>query len=349
MPMQSHCTKTEGKAETGGISTFTLRGESGLQLRALNLGGIVTHLLVPTRDGQMIDVALGFDNPADYTHNPSYLGALIGRVAGRIPTGKFTLGGREHRLACNDGPNHLHGGVSGFDAHLWETEHGMRGSEPFLTLRHQSPDGEEGYPGNLRAEVTYHITAENTFVIEESLSSDAPTPASLTQHTYFNLAGEGTPDLSGHQMEISAARFVPCDDAMSPLGLLASVDEANDFRSPRDLAAAIPALFNQHGDLYRLDHHAHALRRRAAAVEHGKSGIRMEVFTTRPYMQLYASKHFDGSLVGKSGRPYRAFSAFCLECEGYPDAVNHPDLDDIILLPGQPVNHRTEYRFSVFA
>lgn len=343
-----HCEYvSSGRLPVGEARQFSLRGPGGMELRALDYGGIVTHLLVPGRDGKPVDVALGFDDLESYAENPSFLGALVGRVAGRIPGGRFSIDGRACQLALNDGPNHLHGGETGLARRLWKAEHGLRDSEPFLTLRYASPDGEEGYPGNLRIEVTYSVTSDNAFVLEECVESDAPTPVSLTQHSYFNLAGEGEPDLSGHRLSVFADRFVPCNAVMSPLGRLDPVTQANDFRQSRDLMAAVPGLFDQHGDLYRIDRASDGQPTQAATVEHPATGVRMDVITTRPFVQLYSGKHFDGTLTGKSGRPYNAFAGFCLECEGYPDAVNHPDLDDIIVRPGHPVRHRTEYRFSI--
>jgi aldose 1-epimerase len=313
-----------------------------LSLEALAYGATVTRLTVPDRNGKPVDVVLGFGQPAQYRGSHPYFGATAGRVAGRISRAQFQFNDETYRLAANDPPNHLHGGVRGFDKRVWSAEpiasHAVRFS---LT----SPDGEEGYPGTVQATVTY-VLANGTFTVEVFATTDRATPLSLTHHSYFNLAREGSGEsIETHELEIFADEFAPADASMGLSGRRERVTDANDFRQPRRLADAIAQLHGRHGDLY-FTHAAGPGLVDAARLVHRDSGRVMTVRTNEPCIQFYTGVSLDGSLVGKSGVPYGRHAGLCLECEGYPDGANTPALGDIILRPGMPLRRRTEYAFS---
>lgn len=332
------------------VHAWTLVNTHGLLLEVITYGGIVTRLLPPDRDGRVADVVLGFDRLEDYLAGHPYFGAIAGRVAGRITNGRFNLEGRSFELAQNQPPNHLHGGEIGFDKRLWTIEAPpvQRGSTS-VRLRLRSPDGEEGYPGNVDASVTYTLTDQNEFLFETEVATDRATPVSLTHHGYFNLSGEGSGSVLDHQVQIHADDFAPTDDAMTLLGQRKSVDGAgNDFRQPRRLGDALPQVFREHGDLYFV-RHANRARRElvpAARVVDPRSGRTLEVHTTEDCLQFYSGVSLDGSLRGKSGVAYGPHAGFCLEAEGYPDPVNVPALGNIILRPGETRRHTTVYSFS---
>lgn len=327
------------------VYAWTLAGTGGLTLEALNYGGIVTRLHAPDRTGRLADLVLGLPSLDAYLAGKSYFGALVGRVAGRITAGRFTLDGVTYPLAVNNGPNHLHGGRQGFDKHLWAAAPVTRtDGAPSLRLTRLSPDGEEGYPGNVTVSVTYTITADNTFIIDSEASTDRPTPFSLTHHSYFNLTGEGTGTITGHTLQIHADSFAPTDAKMTLLGRREPVFPANDFRQPRRLADAIPHLHKSHGDLYFLP--AAPGLRPVARLADPVSGRVLTVSTTEACLQLYTGVSLDGTLTGKSARPHAAHAGLCLECQGNPDAAHFPALGDIILRPGHPQRHTTAYAFT---
>lgn len=328
------------------VTAHTLRGDGGLTLECLDYGGIVTRLLAPDRHGRLADVVLGFDTLEGYLAPQPYLGALVGRVAGRISNARFTLDGRSVPLAANDGANHLHGGRRGFDKHLWSATATTRpDGAPALRLTRTSPDGEEGYPGNLTVAVTYAITADNAFHIESEARTDAPTPFSLTHHAYFNLGGHTSGTVAEHTLEIAADRVVPADADLTLLGRAEPVAGCNDLRTPRRLGAIMPGLHLRHGDLYLLPDHGGA-RRTAARLAHAASGRILTVVATASCLQLYTGAFLDGSLRGKSGHAYARHAGLCLECEDYPDAPNTPALGDITLRPGRVARHATTYAFT---
>lgn len=331
------------------VEAWTLIGSGDLTIEVITYGGIVTRLLAPDRYGRPADVVLGFNALSPYLGPQPYLGAIAGRVAGRITNARFTLDGQTYRLAANDAPNHLHGGLVGFDKRLWSAEPVTRpDGAPSLRLTLQSSDGDQGYPGKLDVAVTYTVTADNAFLFETQVSTDRATPVSLTHHGYFNLAGEGAGDVLDHLVEITAETYVPTDSATGLLGRHAPVTPANDFRRPRVLREALPRLFQQHGDLY-LNRRAPASPGApvlAARVIHPSTGRVLTVTTTEDYLQFYGGAVLDGTLIGKSARPYLRHGGLCLECEGYPDGANTPALGDIILRPGQIRRHLTAYHFT---
>lgn len=331
------------------VEAWTLTGRGGLVLEAITYGGIVTRLLAPGRDESVDDVVLGFSDLDSYLAGHPYFGAITGRVAGRISGAAFTLDGHTYELARNDPPNHLHGGVEGFDKRLWNaTPVEREDGAPSLRLTYLSADGEEGYPGNVQVAVTYTVKDQNVFLIESEAVSDRTTPVSLTHHSYFNLAGEPSVSIAEHQLEIFASEFVPVDEHMTLTGRLESTSRhGNDFQLPRRMGDAIGRLFQGHGDLYALPRHADGKLRLAARLEDPASGRVMTVSTTENFLQLYTGSDLKETRKGKSGAAYAPHAGMCLECEGYPDASNPERRDDILLQPGQIQRHTAAYAFFV--
>ncbi len=328
------------------VEAWTLRGEGGLELEVITLGGIVTRLLAPDAQGVQADVVLGFDRLKDYLAPHPYFGAIIGRIAGRVPGGQISVEGKDVTLPLNDGANHLHGGPQALDKHLWAAEPVEReDGTPSLRLTCHSADGDQGYPGVVDYAVTYTVTHDNVFIFETEARADRPTPVSLTHHGYFNLAGEGQGDIRDHRVQIHCDTCVPADAAMTPLGRLESVrGTAADFTQPKRLREAIPGLWQEHGDLYWLGQSDSI--RTVAVVEEPVSGRRMEVRTDLSCLQFYTGMGLDGTLTGKSGKPYGKFAALCLECEDYPGATTQPGFGDILARPGKPRRSVTHYAFS---
>jgi aldose 1-epimerase len=334
------------------VEAWTLTGQGGLELEVITYGGIVTRLLAPDRNGQLADVVLGFKDLDSYLMGHPYFGAITGRVAGRITGASFSLEGKTYQLVSNDPPNHLHGGVQGFDKHIWKAAPvDAPNGAVAIRLTYNSPDGEEGYPGTVNVAVTYTVTSDNRLLIDTEATTDMPTPLNLTHHSYFNLAGESAGSIVDHELHVCADYSMAVDEHMTLLGRVESVDgRDNDFRCPRMLGDAIPRLFQNHGDLYLIsrqvvDETGKGLTS-AARLFHPKSGRVLEVSTTETHIQFYTGAHLTGSHRGKSGAFYSRFSGLCLECHGYPDGVNTPSLGDIILRPGHPKRQCTAYAFS---
>ncbi|MGN6370506.1 MAG: aldose epimerase family protein [Phycisphaerae bacterium] len=324
---------------------YSLTSPGGLALRAIARGATVTHLWAPDRWGRQADLVLGFADDAQYGMPHPYFGVMAGRVAGRISGARFELNGRPYPLARNDPPNHLHGGVRGFDKQIWQ---GEKLDEQSVRFTRVSPDGEEGYPGRVEVQVTYTVSAGNAFIVDVEATTDAATPFSLTHHSYFNLAGEASGEsVEGHELEIVADDYAPADGQMGLMGKRERVTSGNDFRRRRLLSEAIPQLHAQHGDLYFVRREAGVAEPvPAARLVHVGSGRVMSVSTTEDCIQLYTGVGLDGTLRGKSGRAYGRHAGLCLECEGYPDGANTPALGDVILRPGEKAIQRTIYAFS---
>ena len=333
------------------VEAWTLTGRGGLVVEAITYGGIVTRILAPDRSGRLDDVVLGFAHLDSYLAGHPYFGAITGRVAGRITGAAFTLEGHTYQLARNEPPHHLHGGVEGFDKRLWRaTPIDREDSIPSLRLSYRSPDGEEGYPGNVEVAVTYTVTDQNAFVIETEATSDRTTPLCLTHHSYFNLAGEASGSIADHWLEIFASEFVSVDESLALSGHLESAtSRGNDFRAPRRMGDAIDRLFQGHGDLYRLPARNKNAMQLAARLADPESGRTMTVSTTESYLQLYTGSHLTGAHRGKSGAVYGRHAGICLECEGYPDASNSELRGDTLIHPGQTQRRATEYAFAVCA
>jgi aldose 1-epimerase len=335
------------------VELFTLTREGAPTVAVTSWGAYVVSIAVPDREGAVADVTLGYGSLAGYLEDQSFLGAVVGRYANRIAEGRFSLGGRTYELARNNGPNHLHGGPKGFGRRLW-TPRVVAGPEgDALELTYVSADGEEGYPGTLTATVVYSLTAEGGLRLDYSATTDATTIVNLTNHTYFNLAGEGSGDVLGHEMQIESDAFTPVDETLIPTGEIRSVEGTPfDFREPRALGARIDAPDPQLRVGGGYDHNF-VLRgtpgelRRVARVHEPESGRVLEVLTTQPGIQLYSGNFLDGTIVGKSGRPYEKRSGFCLETQHYPDSPNQPDFPSVVLEPGERYEETTVFRFGV--
>lgn len=324
-----------------GVDAYTLKNRSGMELRFLTYGGIVTHLTAPDLSGTYEDITLGFNSLDEYLKGHPYFGAIVGRVAGRLTHGRFTIDGNEYQLAVNQGPNHLHGGLHALDKKVWSAE---PLNDQSVRLTYRSPDGEEGYPGNVDLSVTYTLTDDNEWTLEYNAVTDKTTPLSLTNHAYFNLAGETASDILDHEIQIQASRLVPTDDDFTLLDRIEPAGVQN-FEEPRILKDVLDDLFGRHGANYVLNNPGEI--RPVARVRHPASGRIMEVETDTTMLQFYTSVMLKGNLVGKSGRTYEPFSALCLECQGYPAGVNNSPVESILLHPGETYQQTTIYRFLV--
>jgi aldose 1-epimerase len=331
---------------------FDLKNANGMEVRLASYGARITSIKVPDRNGQFADVVLGFDTIEPYRTSVKkpYLGVTLGRYAGRIAHGRFTLDGVEHVLAQNNGPNHNHGGVTGFDKVVWEAKQIPNGVEFHRT----SPDGEEGYPGSLDVRVTYTLTDNDELIIEYKATTDRATPVNLSNHSYFNLAGEGSETVLDHELMINADEMLPIDKTSIPIGKIVPVaDTPFDFRHPKQIGRDIDQADEQlaHGSGY--DHtfvlhpNTGGSPEPAATLYEKNSGRMLQVFTDQPGLQLYTANFLDGSLIGKSGRPYLKRSALCLETQHFPDSPNQPQFPSTILRPGEIYQTRTTYKFSV--
>jgi aldose 1-epimerase len=333
------------------IETFTLTNARGIEVRAMTYGGIILSLRVPDRRGRFDDIVLGYDTPAAYAaNNASYFGAIIGRCVNRIARGRFDLDGRTHQLSINNGPHHLHGGVNGFGAVVWRGEPSpdRRG----VVFTYTSGDGEEGYPGTLAVRVHYVLTDADALIVDYVATSDRPTVVNLSQHTYFNLAGQGAGDVLDHELEINADRYTPVDETLIPTGELAAVEGTPfDFRTPTRIGARI---CDDDVQLRRAGGYDHnfVLRRsgvdlqRAARVVERSTGRTMEVETTEPGLQLYTGNFLDGRSTGKQGQVYKQWDGFSLETQHFPDSPNKPHFPSTVLRPGDEYHSRTVFTFG---
>ena len=331
---------------------YTLRNGKGMEVSITNFGGIVTLLTAPDRKGEYGDVVLGFDTLDGYLAGHPYFGAIIGRYGNRIGKGTFTLDGTQYTLATNNISNHLHGGIVGFDKVVWNAEAGETPSGPQLLLRYTSADGEEGYPGSLEVTVTYILTSDNELRIDYHATTDKPTPVNLTNHSYFNLAGQGNGDILGHLIQIDADRFTPVDDGLIPTGERRPVDGTPmDFRTPVAIGKRIDGEDEQLRFGLGYDHnwvlnHAASRLTLAARVVEPTTGRVLEVLTEEPGVQFYTGNFLDGSLTGKEGKVYERRNGFCVETQHFPDSPNKPDFPSTVLRPGEEYLTTTIYRFS---
>lgn len=335
-----------------GVELYTLKNAAGMEVQVTNYGGIVTSLKVADRDGKFDDVVLGFDSLDGYLENDPHFGAIIGRYANRIANAQFELDGKTYRLIANDGPNTLHGGPMGFDTAVWRADTFEQPGEAGVVLTHVSPDGDEGFPGELSVRVTYTLTDKNELVIDYRASTDGPTVVNLTHHSYFNLAGHAAGDVLKHQLMIAADRYTPVDQDLIPTGELAGVAGTPfDFRSSTAVGARIDAEDPQIELGHGYDHNF-VLNRQgnglvlAARVAEPTSGRVMEVRTTEPGMQLYTGNFLDGKIEGKGEHAYQRRAGLCLETQHFPDSPHRPDFPSTTLRPGEEFASRTVYTFS---
>jgi aldose 1-epimerase len=330
------------------VRLFTLKNSHGMIARITTFGAILTDLVVPDRQGQPAHVALGYDSFEAYQKGHPMFGAVVGRVANRIGGAKFTLDGKEFKLAANSGPNHIHGGVKGFDKAVWEViSHVANDKEAALKLRYFSKDGEEGYPGNLTVTVTYTLTQDNALRIDYHATTDKPTLINLTNHCYFNLAGSG--DVLDHELTLWADQYTVADESLIPTGEIAPVAGTPlDFTKPMRIGARIDQLKPKPGGYdhnYVLNHQGKTLGL-AARVCEPKSGRVMEVSTSEPGVQLFTANFFNGQYKGHDGVVHPKHGGFCLETQHYPDSIHHPSFPSVVLRPGQQFQSATVFRFS---
>jgi aldose 1-epimerase len=333
------------------VERYALQNGRGMTVRLIAYGAAVTELLVPDREGRPADIVLGFDRLAPYEDpalNP-YFGATVGRVAFRITNGQFSLDGKSHRLSLNIAPHHLHGGVRGLSRCVWDAEPVSTAGGPAVRFSLTSPDGDQGYPGALKAAVLYTLTPENELKIEYTATTDRPTPVNLTHHSYFNLAGAGSGDVLAHTLQLAASCYTPLDEKKIPTGRVATVEGTPfDFRQPTRIGDRLkthPEVADGYDLSYPLDHVDGTLRK-AAALREPTSGRVMEVWTTQPAIVLYTGNYLDGKARGKHGAVYRKHAGVCLETAHLPDSVNQPSFPSTILRPGQTYRHTCVYRFS---
>jgi len=333
------------------VEIFTLTNVNGTEVRAISYGAILVSIRTRDRAGRLGDVTLGFDDLEGYLTRSRYFGAVVGRYGNRIAKGRFTIDGREFRLATNNGDNHLHGGDKGFDKVVWRAEPFERGGDVGVAFTYVSRDGEEGYPGTLRATVTYTLTPRDELAVEYSATTDKATHVNLTQHTYFNLAGEGHGDVLKHQLTIDADRYTPVDAGMIPTGAIVPVAGTPfDFRR----ATAIGARIDNADEQLRLaggyDHNyvlnGGAGLHHAARVLDAESGRTLDVATTEPGMQFYSGNRLTGA-AGKSGHAYGVRAGFCLETQHFPDSPNKPQFPSTLVRPGDRYVSKTVFTFGV--
>ena len=342
-------------ADGTGIEAYRLSNARGFAVRLLTYGAAIQAIEAPDRQGQFADLVMGYARLEDYVDKPQFFGTIVGRYGNRIAGGRFRLDGEDYRLAQTNGSNALHGGVKGFDKVAWTVEQASDGAEALLRLSYVSADGEEGYPGRLAVEVTYRVGADDALRVDYQATTDRPTVLNLTNHSYFNLGGEGSGDVLGHVAEIDADGFTPIDEALIPTGEIRPVAGTPlDFRTPKRIGVEIRDARDQQILYARGYDHNFVLRdrrpgmpTRAARVVDPASGRALDVLTDQPGVQFYTANFLAGTRVGKSGRLYRQGDGFCLETQHFPDSPNQPTFPSTILRPGETFRSTTIFRFSV--
>lgn len=342
-----------GKTDSGqNVDIYTLTNANGLVAKITNYGGTVTELWVPDDTGKLGDIVLGFDNLDDYEAKSPYFGSIIGRYGNRIAEGKFTLDGEQYTLATNDNQNHLHGGDRGFDKVVWDAEPFKNNKGVGLKLHYLSKDMEEGYPGNLDVTVTYTLTNKNELKIDYKATTDKPTVVNLTNHSYFNLGGQGSGDILDHMLMLNANYFTPVNEGLIPTGELRPVEGTPfDFNDPTAIGARINQDNQQlqYGQGYDhnwvLDKGIMGMSLAARAYE-PSTGRMMEIYTTEPGIQFYSGNFLDGTITGKDGKVYKHRYGFCLETQHFPDSPNQPDFPSTTLRPGETYKTTTVHKFT---
>jgi aldose 1-epimerase len=335
------------------LTIYTLTNANGVEVRTIPYGAIIVSVRVPDKTGKLDDVVLGFDRIDGYAGTHPYFGAVVGRYGNRIAKATFALDGKQYALAANNGPNSLHGGAKGFDKKVWGAELFDRDGNVGIIYTVTSPDGDEGYPGNLKVQVTYTLTKSNELAVEYEATTDKATPLNLTQHSYFNLAGEGRGDILNHRLTIDANRYTPVDPTLIPNGDYAGVENTPfDFRQPTPIGTRIDADDEQLRFAGGYDHNWVLNRDRdgvlhAARLEEPTSGRTLDISTTEPGIQFYAGNFLDGTIKGKSGHVYARRSGLCLETQHFPDTPNHSSFPSTILRPGEQYRSKTVFAFGV--
>ena len=345
--------KPFGKVEGKDVALYTLTNSGGMTMSVTEYGGIVTSFFAPDRTGKMDDIVLGYNTVDGYVKNNPFFGAIIGRFGNRIGNARFSIDGKEFSLPANDGPHCLHGGKKGFDKVVWNGWEVQRSDAIGIEFKYLSGDGEQGFPGNLDVSVIYWLTNSNEFAIEYAATTDKETIVNLTQHNYWNLSGEGSGDILSHELTIYADKYTPVDAGLIPFGELAPVQGTPmDFTQSTKVGERINKDFEQLKRGIGYDHNWVLNRKTAeglapaALLYDERSGRLVEVLTTEPGMQFYSGNHLDGSIIGKSGKPYAKRSGLCLETQHFPDSPNKPDFPTTVLKKGQKFTSMTTYRFS---
>ncbi|MFK8007437.1 MAG: aldose epimerase family protein [Saprospiraceae bacterium] len=341
-----------GTTPDGDVDLFSLKNKNGMEVKITNYGGVITSIMVPDKNGKMADVVLGFDNIEQYLEPHPYFGAIIGRYGNRIANGAFKIDNNEYTLVKNNGGNHLHGGTKGFDKVIWKAKEMRRSSLVGVEMSYKSIDMEEGYPGNLSIQVYYYLSNKNHLIIAYQASSDKKTICNLTNHSYFNLAGEGNGNILNHKLTVNADQITPTNEDMIPTGKLQSVEGTPfDFRDATTIGKRIEDKNQQLKNGNGYDHNFVLNERKnidpAAILFDPESGRMMEVFTTDPGVQIYTANWLDDSLIGKSGKSYSKRSAICLETQHFPDSPNQPNFPSTTLEAGELYLSATTYKFSV--
>jgi aldose 1-epimerase len=336
------------------VDAYTLRNPHGLRLTAITYGGIITAFRTPDRTHHFDDIVLGYDSLAGYLKSSPYFGAIVGRYGNRIAEGKFTLDGATYTLARNNGPNHLHGGLRGFDKVVWGAKPFHTDSTVGVVLTYTSKDGEEGYPGTLQARVTYTLTDADELAIDYEATTDKATPVNLTQHSYWNLEGEGKSDILGHQLMLNAPGFTPVDSTLIPTGVIKPVDGTPfDFRNLTAIGARIDVSDEQLHNGKGYDHNFVLSKNNIRGLVHAAhvleltTGRTLNVYTTEPGLQFYSGNFLDGSITGKRGHVYKHRYGFALETQHFPDSPNKPNFPSTILRPGKTYHSRTVFEIGV--
>ena len=336
-------------AEGENVDIFTLTNRHGLKARLTSWGAGLVEMIVPDRNGAMADVTLGFEKLDGYMTRHPFFGVTTGRYANRIARGKFTLDGKEYTLATNNGVNHLHGGIKGFDQRNWKAE--IVKGENAVRFTYTSADGEEGYPGALKTGVTYTLTEKDELRIDYEATTDKPTVVNLTNHAYWNLAGAGEGDILAHKVTLHASKFTPVDEGSIPTGKLEPVAGGPmDFTKTKPISKDFAQMTGTPGGYdhnFILDKPKAGALTLAAEVHEPKSGRVLKISTTEPGIQFYTGNYLDGSVTGKGGKVYRKNFGFCLETQHYPDSPNHPDFPSTVLRPGETYRTTTVHQFSV--
>ena len=336
-----------GEVDGKQVYLYTLTNKKGIEVKITNYGGIVTSWITPDKNGKKSGIVVGFDSLQPYLRQPPYFGAIIGRYGNRIGDAKFAIEGNTYTLAANNGKNHLHGGVKGFDKVVWDASINDT-TKPSLLLHYSSKDGEEGYPGNLTVRVTYTLTDDDELLIDYDAETDKATPVNLTNHSYFNLTGDVSNTILDHYLFIDADNYTPVDSTLIPTGEIAKVAGTPfDFTKPTRIGARIDQVPGGYDHNYVLNRKNTDSLKLVAALADSLSGRQVEVYTTEPGLQFYSGNFLNGDFINHDGKPVNLRTALCLETQHYPDSPNKPGFPATILKPGERYHTVTKYKVVV--